>query len=402
MNISIPTPVLCALDTLNAAGYEAYIVGGCVRDALMGRTPADWDITTSARPQQTAAVFHEYHTIETGVKYGTLTVIVDDMPLEITTYRVDGDYTDSRRPDEVQYTVQLVEDLRRRDFTVNAIAYHPTVGFIDPFDGQNDILQHTIRCVGDPVQRLTEDSLRIARAVRFAATLGFTIDSETASALHTLAATVRHSAVERIAVELKKLLCGMNVRYVFNEFRDVLSAMVPELEVSLLNADLLEKVEPTPLLRLAALFIGLDKTPQEAAATAVNALKQLRLDNETIYGVERLVLFRDYPLAANERCILRLLNRLGPRLATDLIHIRSAFERDLDHDSVLSDLNRLAYSGRYRIQDLKISGNDLLDLGFTPGPYLGETLQRLLEAVMDGLCPNEREALLKLAGERKI
>lgn len=402
MNISIPTPVLCALNTLNAAGYEAYIVGGCVRDALMGRTPADWDITTSALPQQTAAVFHEYRTVETGLKYGTLTVIVNDMPLEITTYRVDGTYTDSRRPDEVQYTPELVEDLRRRDFTVNAIAYHPAIGFVDPFDGQNDILSHTIRCVGDPVQRLTEDSLRIARAVRFAATLGFTIDSETASALHALATTVRQSAVERFAVELKKLLCGRNVQYVFSEFRDILSAMMPDQDISSLNESLLEKVDPTPLLRLTALLIGLDRTPQEAADIAENTLKQLRFDNETVHSVRQLILFRDYSLEPSERCLLRLLNQLEPNLAADLISIRSAIDLDIDHDAFLSALNRLANSGCYRIQHLQISGNDLLALGFTPGPHLGETLQRLLEAVMDGLCPNERAALLNLAQEHKI
>lgn len=402
MNIPIPTPVLCALDTLTAAGYEAYIVGGCVRDALMGRTPNDWDITTSALPQQTSDAFHEYHTVETGLKYGTLTVIVDEMPLEITTFRVDGVYTDSRRPNEVQYTPELMEDLRRRDFTVNAIAYHPSMGFIDPFDGQSDIQSHTICCVGDPVQRLTEDSLRIARAVRFASTLGFSIEDETASALHALATTVRLSSVERIAVELKKLLCGKNVRYVFSEFSDVLSAMVPHLETSMLNAELLEKVEPTPLLRLSALFTNFAMTPLAAADTAVNTLKQLRLDNETIYGVQQLILFRDYPIDPSERCLLRILNRLGPKLTADLIHIRSALEREPDHGSVLSALNRLADSGCYRIQDLKISGNDLLALGFTPGPYLGDTLQRLLEAVMDGLCPNERETLIKLAQEHKI
>ncbi|MBQ4122015.1 MAG: hypothetical protein IJD35_08370, partial [Clostridia bacterium] len=217
------------LEQLNQNGYEAFVVGGCVRDMLMGITPHDYDITTSATPDEVKRVFENYHVIETGLKHGTVTVMVNGEPVEITTYRIESTYSDSRHPDGVMFTRSLTEDLARRDFTVNAIAYNPTVGIVDPFDGQQDIQKKILRCVGIPHERFSEDALRILRLLRFASVLGFEIEAETADAAFCLKKKLVHVSAERIQVELCKLLCGKGAGKVLVEYCEILSAVIPEL-----------------------------------------------------------------------------------------------------------------------------------------------------------------------------
>ena len=230
MNISIPTPVLCALNTLNAAGYEAYIVGGCVRDSLLDTSPSDYDITTSATPEEMKAVLSDYKIIETGISHGTLTVLSQGNPLEITTFRCDGEYTDHRRPDSVTMTRNLREDLARRDFTVNAMAYSEKNGLIDLYNGKNDLDNRVIRCVGDASRRFEEDALRIMRALRFAATLGFSIEAETSRQIYEKAHLLSYVSAERIATEFCRLICGKNAADIILSYRDVFALIIPELE----------------------------------------------------------------------------------------------------------------------------------------------------------------------------
>ncbi|MBQ8683330.1 MAG: HD domain-containing protein [Clostridia bacterium] len=439
MHITLPTPVMQALSLLNKAGYEAYIVGGCVRDSLLGKEPQDWDITTSAKPEQTAAVFADYRTIETGLKHGTLTVLIDGMSLEITTYRIDGDYSDCRRPDSVTFSDDLQEDLRRRDFTINAIAYHPEVGVVDYFSGLADLADQRLCCVGDPEKRFTEDALRLARALRFSATLGFKIEKVTAATIHKLAPLLRRVSVERIAVELKKLLCGQDVRRILLEYPDVITVMVPELQPMLglqqdnpyhylsvyeHTVETVAAVPASPLLRLVMLLHDVGKPncytrdtqgfdhfrghPPISAAIAEQTLERLHFDRQTIHDVKKLILHHDDTLSMTDKALKRLLNRLGPELAPMLIEVQKADvwgqhpdkrdDRLVFLDSLKKRLLELIEEKVcFSVKGLAITGQDLLKIGYSSGPKVGNTLQILLEAVMDGDCPNEPNALLKLA-----
>ncbi len=439
MNISLPSPVAQALSLLNRSGYEAYVVGGCVRDSLMGKRPEDWDITTNAAPTEMQTVFAGYRTIETGLKHGTLTVLVEDMPLEITTYRIDGTYSDSRRPDSVTFTSRLREDLQRRDFTINALAYHPETGIVDHFSGLADLAAGRIVCVGNPEKRFTEDALRIARALRFSATLGFPIEKVTAAAIHKLAPLLRRIAAERVATELKKLLCGRDVRQVLLAYPDVMTVILPELQPMIglqqenpyhhltVYEHTVETVAASPALpvhRLTMLLHDAGKPacytrdeqgfdhfrghPAVSAAIAEQALERLRFDRSTIEAVKKLILHHDDTLSHTDRALRRLLNKLGADLAPMLVDVQMADvwgqhpdKRD-DRLVFLEHLRRrleelIAENACFRVKHLAITGEDLLQLGFPAGPKLGNALQTLLEAVMDDACPNEPNALLTLA-----
>lgn len=262
--LALPSQVHTALDSLEAAGWEAYVVGGAVRDALRGRPAGDWDITTNAEPAQVERVFAGERLIETGLKHGTVTALLDGLPLEITTYRVDGDYTDHRRPDTVHFTRSLREDLLRRDFTMNALAYNPRMGLVDICGGAEDIAHGIVRCVGEPDRRFQEDGLRLLRALRFASVLGFQIAQETAAAIHRSRALLQYLAAERVQSEFTKLLCGQNVGAVLREFADVLAVLIPELQpmfgfeqhnpyhdrdVWLHTVAVVEHIPPEPVLR---------------------------------------------------------------------------------------------------------------------------------------------------------
>lgn len=384
MFIALPNAVLHAIQLLNSAGYEAYAVGGCVRDSMLGKVPTDWDITTSADPHEMQTVFSEYRCIKTGLRHGTLTVMVEDMSLEITTYRMDGDYSDGRHPDTVTFTQSLSEDLRRRDFTVNAMAYHPISGLVDLYNGQADLTNGVIRCVGEAKQRLSEDALRILRALRFASVLGFEIEADTAMHSEALSPTLSRVSVERITAEFKKLICGNDAVHVLNAYYDVISVFLPEIG-ECKDFQLLSCTKAIPRARLAALFYTASLSAQEAEA----ALRRLKMDNRTIRDVRLLLESLESSLYTEESYLLRLLNRLGPELVYDYLAIRKMDER-----TVKSVDRLLKEQVCYQISMLAVTGDDVVAAGVSPGPDVGRMLQILLDAVIDGLCPNCKADLL--------
>ncbi len=386
MYIELPHEVRLVLEKLNNAGYEAYVVGGCVRDSLMGISPYDWDIATSATPREMQAVFADHRTIETGLKHGTLTVVIEDIPMEITTFRVEGNYSDGRHPDTVLFSRTVVEDLKRRDFTINAMAYHPLSGVIDLFNGTSDANQGIIRCVGDPQERFEEDALRILRALRFASVLDFVIEEKTAAALHRLFPTLQWVSKERITTELCKLLCGKAAERIADEYADVLSFLLPPLR-KVTDFHLLSAVEPSPAYRLAALFWRTDVSIE----TLPLILRELRLDNHTIRSVLLLYSCKEMP-HTEQRQWLRILNRLDAELTWVYLALCEADE------TIYELLEKLLNNRRcYKMSMLAVNGNDLMQAGLCEGPMVGQLLQTLLEAVMDSLCPNQMDALLSYA-----
>lgn len=385
MFISLPDAVLHAIQLLNDAGFEAYAVGGCVRDALLGKAPEDWDVTTSASPTEMQTVFADYRTIETGLQHGTLTVLIDQTTLEITTYRIDGAYSDGRHPDKVSFTSSLQEDLQRRDFTINAMAYHPDYGVVDLFGGQDDIEQKTIRCVGVPAERFTEDALRILRALRFAAVLGFSIETETSAALQQLSPTLCKVSAERISTEFQKLLCGVYAKRVCEKYSQVLPVFLPEVKACD-DYHLLSQVKPSVRSRLAALLYGADVSANEAE----NALRRLRMDNKTIREVSLILSPITKSTYTEDSYLLRLLNRMGPELTFDYLAVRE-FD-DITEQRVRQLLNDNAC---YQLSMLAIGGDEVISAGIVPGPIVGEVLHNLLFAVMDGKCENRKADLLE-------
>ncbi len=442
MTISLPSNVACALQKLNSCGYEAYVVGGCVRDTLMGREPNDWDITTNALPEQIIAAFADYRVIPTGVKHGTVTVLIDEQPLEITTYRVDGEYSDNRHPDNVSFTRDLREDLCRRDFTINAIAYHPQRGIIDHFSGLADLDKQQIVCVGDPEKRFTEDALRILRALRFSAQFGFAIEKMTAKAIHHLAPLLRRIAVERIQSELVKLLCGEYVRSVMLAFSDVFSIIVPEISATIgleqanpyhylsvyeHTVETISAIPSHPILRLTMLFHdsgkpacytrdenGIDHFTGHAAVSAAiaeQALTRLHFDRQTIDEVKVLILHHDDDLSPADHLLKRVLNRLGEKSALNLIEIQKAdvYGQHPDKLERIAVLDNLAVRMRqlidenacFSLKNLAVTGEDLISIGYKSDRFLGDTLGVLLDLVMQEKLPNERATLLRYATQLK-
>lgn len=391
MLITLPTAALHVIHSLNAAGWEAFAVGGCVRDSILGKKPYDWDIATSASPQELQSLFRAYRTVETGIQHGTLTVIIEDQPIEITTYRIDGCYTDGRHPDDVTFTNHLAEDLRRRDFTINAMAYHPTVGLIDPYGGQADLHAGVLRCVGDAHHRFTEDALRILRALRFASVLGLTIDTNTETAIHALASNLHLVSAERISTELLKLLCGESVSSVLSIYQDVLSEILSE-KISVQDFTLLDNVPLTSTARLSALFYVADISKEDASAT----MQRLRLDGATAHNVIHLLAGRDREISSDDACLLRLLRDYG----TDLIYTFYALKR-VSSSIVNRTATLVADNTCYQLSMLAVNGNDLLALKYSPGPQIGQLLNRLLDAVIDGKCPNTKKELLEYSQKIK-
>ena len=423
---------------LEAAGFEAWLVGGCVRDRLMGITPHDYDITTSARPEEVMAVFHDHRVLETGLKHGTVTLLWEHEPLEITTYRAEGTYSDHRHPDNVTFTSSLQEDLARRDFTMNAIAMDARGSIADPFHGAEDIAAGIIRCVGDPVQRFTEDALRTLRALRFASRLGFAIEDATKYAMELCAENLSYVSPERIFAEITKLLCGSHVRPVLMAHIKTLGAVLPELlpmegfdqrnyhhiyDVWEHTARVVEKVPPEPHLRFAALFHDAGKphcfTIDEAGVghfyghaeisreIAGAVLAHLRCDNATRSAVDQLIRYHDTPIECTERSVRRALRRFAPEGFRDLIALKRADnlaqspayqERQRECDRLEAMAEEILLQAQcFSLRDLAVKGNDLLNLGLQPGPQIGTILEGLLEEVMSDRLPNDREALLNEA-----
>ncbi|MDD5966260.1 MAG: CCA tRNA nucleotidyltransferase [Blautia sp.] len=436
MQIILPKNVNKIIHVLEENGFEAYAVGGCIRDSLLGRTPNDWDITTSALPEQVKALFKK--TIDTGIQHGTVTILLDKEGYEVTTYRLDGEYEDSRHPKEVTFTALLSEDLKRRDFTINALAYNEKEGLVDLFGGQKDMEEKVIRCVGDPLERFTEDALRILRAVRFAAQLGFSIEERTQEAIGILAGNLEHISAERIQAELVKLAVSPHPEELYTAYETGITRVIlPELDVTMeteqknphhchtVGAHLIESmrmIEPDKVLRLAMLLHDIGKpvvrsTGEDgvdhffghadvSAQMAHDILKRLKFDNDTLYTVEKLIAYHDYRPEISERAVRRFLNKTGKELFPLILKVQRAdiaaqsdYQR-AEKEERLKEVELLAEkifeeNQCFSLKDLAVSGRDLIDDGMEPGKQLGEVLSELLGEVLRDPAHNTKEYLLE-------
>ncbi|MGN0779884.1 MAG: CCA tRNA nucleotidyltransferase [Aristaeellaceae bacterium] len=437
--IQLPRGAAWVMDRLHQAGYPAYVVGGCVRDSLLGRQPKDWDICTAATPAQMQQVFADCHVVETGLQHGTLTVIIDHEPYEVTTFRVDGDYTDHRHPDHVTFVADVREDLARRDFTVNAMAYHPSTGLVDAFGGQADLQAGIIRCVGDAQTRFGEDALRMVRAMRFAAVYGFTIEEQTARAVHSMKNTLHDVAAERIRVELGKLLCGGGAEDILRSYADVIMTVLPQLapmagfeqHTPYHRYDVWEHtiravgaVQPVETLRWAMLLHDSGKPAsftmdaqgvghaygheEKSTVLAREVMAALRMDNATRDRVLTLVRWHDAALTADPVCLRFALHDLGEEALRQLIEVQRADERgkgvtapeviDARAGELLRALDALlATHPCVTLRQLAVRGDDLPRAGVPRGKAVGACLQALLNDVMQDKLPNDRESLLRAA-----
>ena len=440
IQIILPEQVSFIINTLNQAGFEAYAVGGCVRDSIMGRVPDDWDITTSADPQQVKKLFRR--TIDTGIQHGTVTVMLQKTGYEVTTYRIDGEYEDNRHPKEVIFTKSLEEDLKRRDFTVNAMAYHPGEGLVDLFDGIGDMEKKCIRCVGQAEERFSEDALRMMRGVRFSAQFGYQIEEQTREAIRKLRENLRNVSAERIRVELVKLLVSPHPDYLRIACDlGITKVILPEFDVCMETPqhnphhcysvgehtlEGLKAVRADKVLRLAMLLhdIGkpLTKTtdengkdhfkkhPKESARLAQDILHRLKFDNDTLKKVCRLVEFHDWSIDLEENVkistVRRLIANIGEDAFPDMFEINRADllsqssylrERKLAKQEMLESMYREIMEKQecLSLKDLAVGGKDLLAQGIKPGKELGEILQRMLADVFEDPAHNKKEYLLE-------
>jgi tRNA nucleotidyltransferase (CCA-adding enzyme) len=401
----------------------------------MGIPPKDYDITTSALPEETKAVFREYRVIETGIQHGTVTVMMEGMPLEITTYRTEGTYSDNRHPDSVSFTTSLREDVARRDFTMNAIAYSPTRGLIDHFGGEADIRAGIIRCVGDPDTRFREDALRMMRGIRFASVLGFRMEDDTAAAIRGNKERIPTVSAERIRVELTKLLCGVNVKNVLMDWWDVLGVVIPEIlpmhnfdqktpyhiyDVWEHTAVAVSETPPVTHLRLSAFLHDIGKPssfftdekgighfyghPAVSAEMAEEILARLKYDNVTRCRVITLVKEHDRIIEPTETAVKRALSRLTPEVFFNLLAIKRADnlaqspnyrDRLETYDAIEAMAQDILEKNEcISVAALAVNGSDLIALGMKPGKEIGEMLSHLLEQVIRGKLENEQEELL--------
>ena len=423
------------------AGYDAYVVGGCVRDSLLGKEPHDWDICTDASPEQVRSVMNKWKlkTIDTGIKHGTITVVNDGDTFEVTTFRVDGEYSDNRRPDTVEFVDDITEDLSRRDFTINAMAYNDKDGLVDPFNGQEDLKSKLICCVGHPDDRFREDALRILRALRFASTYGFKIEEKTAAAIHRNKDLLKNISAERIRDELCKMLCGKGVLDILLEYKDVIAVIIPELEPCIgfdqnnpyHIYDVYDHIAHAVAnykgsnisIKMALLLhdIGKPECYTEdhngghfhghgvpSAYMAQGVVQRLRFDNKTIDEVIKLVLYHDAIIHPNTRSVKKWMNKIGPDVLDKLFRVRVAdidAQSELDRASRVSDCDKAYGIAQYiefenqcfQLKDLAVNGHDILALGVDPGPRVGEVLSWLLAQVMDEKIANEYDALIKEA-----
>ena len=434
VKITIPEYAQIAMKELKANGFEAFVVGGCVRDSIMGKTANDWDMTTSAKPEETLKVFKNYRTIPTGIKHGTITVLIDRQPLEITTFRIDGEYTDNRRPDSVNFTRNIENDLSRRDFTVNAMAYNDTDGIVDLFGGIEDIENKIIRCVGDPDKRFNEDALRIMRAIRFSATLGFEIEEKTAESIRRNKHLLKNIAPERIRAELEKLLLGKDAERILLQFSDVIFEIIPELENTLgveqncpyhiynVWEHIVKSIsvsENNKYVRLAMLLHDIAKprmkTTDEnghdhfkghapvSSDMAFDILKRLRYDNKTILTVTNLISHHDDRLYNSPQNVKKHASKYGFEFLYLLDKVSRAdilaqnpemTDRLSLCDNYLEELKKLEEENPcLKISDLKINGNDLISLGYT-GKEIGNILEKTLNKILKNELTNSKEDII--------
>lgn len=437
IRIDLPEKVRHILSVIQTAGFEAYVVGGCVRDSILGKEADDWDITTSAKPEQVKTLFPR--TVDTGLQHGTVTVMQGGEGFEITTYRIDGEYEDGRHPKQVAFTPNLLEDLRRRDFTVNAMAYNEEEGLIDRFNGLDDINVGVIRCVGLPEDRFREDALRIMRALRFSAQLGYHIHRATENAIKKLAVNLKNVSAERIQAELVKILVSPNPDFLRGAYRfKVTEVILPELDRAMETEQnhrhhiysvgehilhSLKEVAPDRVLRLTMLFHDIGKpdtlTVDEQGITrfhgharvsaemAKSIMRRLKFDNDTIHTVYRLVLYHDYinDMDPDLRLVRRTINKIGEDIFPLLFQVKRAdilAQSDYRRKEKLERLKKweelydqvLEKKQCVSLKDLAVTGHDLIAVGIKPGKGLGDILQNLLEMVLDDPECNTKEKLL--------
>ena len=438
--IELPEKVNSIIHTIQAAGFEAYAVGGCVRDSILGRIPDDWDITTSAKPEEVKRLFRR--TIDTGIEHGTVTVMIDREGFEVTTYRIDGEYEDSRHPKEVIFTPSLLEDLKRRDFTINAMAYNDITGLVDEFQGLEDVKKKIIRCVGNPKERFTEDALRMMRAVRFSAQLGYDIEKETKEAITELAPSLQKISAERIQVELTKLVTSPNPDFLRIAYETGITAQIlPEFDICMKTEQnhphhcynvgehilhSMKEVRADKVLRFSMLFHDIGKpekkTVDEEGIThfrghaavsesiAKRVFRQLHFDNDTMNKVSRLVANHEYRINPDAKSVRRAVVKIGEDIYPLIKEIQTAdvmaqsdymraekLERLEELDTIYHQI--LAEKNCLSLKTLAVSGKDLMESGMKPGKEIGDVLHYLLEIVLDAPEKNDKKFLLKEAND---
>lgn len=441
MKIALPEKVTMIIENLQMHGYEAYAVGGCVRDSILAKKPEDWDITTSAKPEEIKKLFRR--TVDTGIEHGTVTVLLGKESFEVTTYRIDGMYEDSRHPKEVVFTNKLEEDLKRRDFTINAMAYNDEVRLVDVFGGMKDLNYHRIRCVGDPMERFSEDALRILRAVRFSAQLAFPIEPETAGAIRKLAPTLQNISAERIQAEMVKLLVSAHPERIQDAYElGITKVILPEwdemvgveqntphhkYDVAGHTLHALKNVKQDKILRLTMLFHDMGKPAMKTTdengrdhfkghalvseEIARNVLRRWKFDNDTVKKVTRLVCYHDYRIEATPANVRRAMNRIGVDLFPYYLAIRMAdvkaqspYRRREKIENIVAMreiYQETLISGHcVTLRELAVTGKDLMQVGMKPGRELGNMLNELLEWVIDDPECNKKEILCEYVKEK--
>lgn len=436
VEIQIPEKVNKIIHTLQEHGYEAYAVGGCVRDSFLGREPMDWDITTSAMPEETKALFP--HTFDTGIEHGTITVLLDHEGFEVTTYRVDGKYEDSRHPKEVIFVRNLKEDLLRRDFTINAMAYNEKDGLVDIFGGMDDLTAGIIRCVGNAQARFSEDALRILRGIRFAAQLGFELEDETREGMRLLAPTLKKISAERIQVELVKTLTSPRPDLLREAWKlGITKEFLPEFDLAMETTQetihhmytvgehilhTLLAVRPDRILRLTMLFHDMGKPymktmdadgtahfkghPEKSSELADEILHRLKFDNDTIRKVTKLVRYHDHRMPVTPAHVRRAIHEIGEDLFPLYLEVRRAdvsaqsmYQRE-EKVADIDGVEKLYHEIMERkecvsLKTLAVTGKDLIAAGMKPGKEIGQTLEHFLDLVLEHPELNQKEELLK-------
>ena len=437
MKISIPDNVKTIIEILNNSGHESFIVGGCVRDSLMGIIPNDWDICTSAKPEQIKECFKEFNTFDSGIKHGTISIVIDKEIFEVTTYRIDGEYKDNRRPESVTFTDDITKDLARRDFTINAMAYNESRGLVDLFNGQTDLRSNTIRCVRNPDERFNEDALRIIRALRFASTYDLVIEENTSVSILKNAELLNNIAVERIAVEFNKLICGKGAENILDNYRDVIAVFIPEIKKMFdfkqktkhHNRDVwhhtihsVSQIDSDPLLRVTMLFHDLGKPeactydsdgsthfkghPKYSAKIAESILRRLKYPVSFIEDCLKLIIYHDVRFTGSKKQLRHIMSAIGENNVRLLLKVQRAdamAQSDYMHEEKLQKIDTackvfeeiIEEQSCFTLKQLAVNGNDLKELGFT-GKKIGEVLNFLLEKVIENPELNEKEKLKEI------
>lgn len=439
MKILIPEKVKYIIDTLCENGYNAYAVGGCIRDTIMNKEPSDWDICTSSTPEETLECLEKNNVSKNGLKHGTVTVVFNKVPYEITTFRIDGEYSDNRHPENVTFVRNLKEDLGRRDFTINAMAYNDTEGLCDFFGGKKDIENKLIRCVGNPDKRFNEDALRMMRALRFASILGFNIEKSTSESIHRNKELLKNISAERIMSEFSKMIVGDNIEKILMEYSDVFCVFIPEIKRMIgfkqknkhhiydVWKHTVKAVVNTPadkILRFSALFHDIGKPqcftvdkkgighfyghPEVSEKLTFNILKRLKFDNKTVEQVTELVKRHDVKIISETKYVRRFVVKMGDELFEKLLLLKRADAMAQnpiftpEKLKYINELERIYNENKlpnFTIKSLAVNGYDLMNIGVKKGTEIGIYQKRLFKLVVDGEIPNKKEVLLEKAAE---